>query len=73
MNKSKFHGKNKEKTVFQHFYIQVSLDNIKEILKIKEFFSQLSNEKVEEVYKTINNSIKSRPHINMTTKESLHK
>jgi len=67
INKSKFHRKNKGKTILQHSYIQASLDNIKEILKIKESFSQLLNKKVEEVYKTINNSSKSRLHINMTT------
>ena len=73
INKSKFHGKNKEKTVFQYSYAQASLDNIKEILKIKESFFQLLNKKVKEVYKTINNSSNSRLCINMTTKRSLYK
>ena len=73
MNKSKFHGKNKGKTIPQHFYTQASSDNIKEILMIKKYFPQLSNKKVEEVYKTINNSSKPRLHINITTKEPSYK
>jgi len=73
MNKSKFHGKSKEKTVLQCSYTQAFLDNIKEILKIKESFSQLLNKKVEEVYKTIKNSSKSRLCINITTKGPLCK
>ena len=48
--------------------MQVSLDSIKEILKIKEKFSQLLNKKVKEIHKSINNSSKPKLHINMTTK-----
>jgi len=56
LNKSKFYKKNLGKTASQQSYIQASLANIKEILKIKEYFSQLLDKKVEEVYKTTINS-----------------
>jgi len=51
--------------------MQVSLANIKEILKIKEHFSQLLNNKVKEVYKIIINSSKPKPYINITIKGPL--
>jgi len=46
----------------------VSLANIKEIFKIKEFFSELSFKKIKEIHKTINELKNERLHINMTTK-----
>jgi len=42
--------------------------NIKDILKIKENFPNLSLKKIEEIHKTINKSRKTKPHINITTK-----
>ena len=44
--------------------------NVKEILKIKENFSNIPLKKIEEIYKTINNSSKPKPRINMTTRRS---
>jgi len=69
MNKSNFHRKNKGKNVPNHSYAQASSSNVKEILKIKESFLQLSNKKVEEMHKTINDLSRLKPHISMTTKE----
>ena len=48
--------------------MQVSLANIKEILKIKEHFSQLLNNTVKEFYKIIINFSKPKPYINITIK-----
>jgi len=42
--------------------------NIKKIFKIKDLFSKLSLEKIEENHKTINKPRKKKLHINMTTK-----
>lgn len=42
--------------------------NIKDILKLKENFPYLSSKKIEDIYKTINETGKLKPHINMTTK-----
>lgn len=53
--------------------MQASLAIIKEILKIKKHFPQLSDKKVKEVYKMIINSSKPKMHINMTTKKPLWK
>ena len=68
MNKSKFYGKNKGKNVPKQLYTQALSSNIKEILKIKESFSQLSKKKVEEIHKNINNLSKLKSYISMTTK-----
>jgi len=73
LNKSKFYKKNKSKNTSQWSYIQASSANIKKILKIKEHISQLSDNKVEEVYKTIINCSKPKLHINMTIKRLLQK
>ena len=55
-------------------YIQVSLRNITNILKIKKNFSKLSIKQIEELNKSIfNNGGKLKPKINMTTKGSSHK
>ena len=49
--------------------MQVSTPNIKEILKIKKNFFNLSLEKIEEIHKIINNSSKVKLRINIITKE----
>jgi len=58
-----------------HSYIQVlSTFNIQEILKLKENFPKLSDKKIKQIHKTVNNSnTPSKPYINMTTKGSLCK
>jgi len=73
LNKSKFHEKSKSKTSPNCSYTQASLGNIKNILKIKENLTQLLSKKIEDVHKVINNLIKPKLHINMTTKGSLQK
>ena len=49
-------------------YTQSSKNNINNIVKIKENFPKLSNKKVKEVYKVINNSKKKKPKLNIITK-----
>ena len=50
-------------------YIQISKDNIKESVKIKENFPKLSSHKVMKIYKVINNmNQKDKSKINMMTK-----
>jgi len=73
LNKSKFYKKNLGKIASQQSYTQASSANIKKILKIKEYFSQLLDKKVKEVYKTIINSSKPKLYINITTKEPSQK
>ena len=51
-------------------YVQASFSNVKEILKIKESFSNILSKKIKEIYKTINNPGKIKPRINMITKRS---
>jgi len=50
--------------------VQVLFPNVKEILKIKKSFLNISLKKIEEIHKTINNSGKLKPSINMSTNES---
>jgi len=49
-------------------YMQASARNIKDILKLKENFSNLLAKKIENVHNTINKTDKPKPCINMTTK-----
>ena len=50
-------------------YVQISKDNIKEIVKIEENFPKLSSHKVMKIYKVINNmNQKDKSKINMMTK-----
>ena len=74
--KLKFYkGKQALDTLFlnSHLYAQPSKNNINNIVKIKENFPKLSNKKVKEVYKIINNSKKEKPKLNMMTKGLLRK
>ena len=48
--------------------MQALFPNVKEISKIKENFPNISSKKIKEIYRTINNSGKSKLKINMTTK-----
>jgi len=73
LTKSKFYKKKKGKSTSQQSYVQASSANIKEILKIKEYFSKLLDKKVEKVHKTIINASNSKLQINTTTKSLLHK
>jgi len=50
-------------------YAQVSSASIKEVLKIKDSFPELSLKKIEEIHKTINKLRKEKSHFNMTTKK----
>lgn len=59
-------------------YIQVSSANIKEIIKIKDLFPQLSSKKIEEIHNTINKPKKKKPYkkklyINITIKDPSRK
>jgi len=54
-------------------YAQAISGNIKEILKLKNNFPNLLSKKIEDIHRTINNSGKTKPHINMTTKDSSYK
>ena len=47
--------------------------NIKGILKLIENFLKLSDKKIKSIKKTVNDTNKPKLHINMTTKDSLHK
>jgi len=79
LNKSKYHGKNYQNLYKQsnrkegHTYIQVLSGNIKEILKIKDNFFNLSFKKIKDIHKAINSIGKLKLHINMTTKGLSHK
>lgn len=53
--------------------MQALSPNVKEILKIKNNFHNLSSKKIEEIYKTINELGKPKSHINMITKGLLCK
>jgi len=72
LEKSKYHQK---KILTQKFnnkgkksYAQVLVTNINEVLKINEYFSNLSTKKIEEIHKTINKLRKEKPFINIMTK-----
>jgi len=74
LNKSKFY-KGKDKTGGSQnnaqngcSYAQISKSNIKDIIKIKNNFSNLLTRKTEEVYKVLNESKKDKPRLNMITK-----
>ena len=73
LTKSNFYKKKEGKFIPWWSYTQASLANIKEILKIKEYFSELSDEKVEKVHKIIINVSKLKQQINITTKSPLCK
>ena len=47
--------------------------SVKEVLKIKENFPNLSSKKIVEIHKTINNLNKTKPYINITTKRPLQR
>jgi len=49
-------------------YTQASKSNIKNIIKIKENFPNLSAKKIKEVYKILNKPKKEKPKLNITTK-----
>jgi len=53
--------------------IQVSSRSLKKILKIKDNYSNLLSKKIEDIYNTINNTVKPKLYINMTTKDPLYK
>jgi len=75
----KFFQKKSKKPVINNntqkgqLYTQISLFNIKEILKIKEKFLGLLSKKIKEVYKTINELRKNKPKLNIISKEPLRK
>jgi len=54
-------------------YIQAFKSNIKNIVKIKENFSNLSAKKVEEIHKVLNRPKKDKPRLNMITKSLFRK
>jgi len=71
--KSKFFKKNQSSNLAlnsnNQSYMQVSKDNIKKIVKIKDTIPKLSFDKVTEIYKVINNSNqKDKPKFNIMTK-----
>lgn len=54
-------------------YAQVSKNNIKDIVKIKKIFFNLSAKKIKDIHKVLNDNKKEKPKINMITKGSLEK
>lgn len=71
--KWKFYQKKDKKSVEstnkdRHSYVQVSLSNIKDILKIKKKFPNLLSKKIKKIHKSINKLRKKKPCINMITK-----
>lgn len=44
--------------------------DIKEILKLKSNFPNLSSKKIKDIHRTINDTDKTKPYVNMTTKDS---
>jgi len=54
-------------------YAQVTTGSVKDILKLKENFPNFSTKKIENIYKAINNTGKSKSHINMIIKDLSHK
>ena len=77
LEKSKFYKKimNSSSTTPQtnQLYAQASKSNIKNIIKIKENFLNLSAKKVEEIYKVFNKPKKKKPRLNMIIEEPLRK
>jgi len=78
LNKSKFYNKNKSSSNCsdkkkEHTYIQTLSGNVKEILKIKENFPQLSFKKIKDIYKMINEIGRPKSCINIITKNLLCK
>ena len=51
-------------------YVQVSkqANNTSEVIKIKDTFPMLNAQKVDQIHKIVNNTPKSKPQIQMTTK-----
>jgi len=49
--------------------MQTTEGSVKNILKLKENFPNLLMKKLEDIYKTINNKGKPKPHIHTTTKD----
>jgi len=72
-NKKSKKAKEPEKPKTLWSYIQVSVPNVSKILKLKENFSSILAKKIKNIYRTINNSGKVRPKINMTTKGPFRK
>ena len=54
-------------------YAQALSANIWNILELKENFHKLSDKKIEEIYKIVNNSNIPKPKLNMMTKGPSHK
>ena len=54
-------------------YVQEYLVNVKDIVKIKEIFLNLSTKKIKEIQKVINEQKKKKPRFNITIKDSLKK
>ena len=80
LEKSRFHGKNTHSKIKEvaksgkPLYTQILSKNIRNILKIKEIFPELSDKKIKELNKTIfSKTDKLRPRINITTKSSSYK
>ena len=79
LEKSKFFSKKSKKAKkpkkpkILWLYVQVSVPNISKILELKKNFPSLLVKKIENIYRTINNSGKVRSKINMITKEPFRK
>ena len=70
-SKKSFQGSSDRKNM--HTYVQTLTGNVKDILKLKENFSNLSAKKIENIHNIHNKTNKLKPYINMTTKDSLCK
>jgi len=79
LSKSRFHRKNTNKSqnqlsnIARHTYIQASSANVNDILKLKDSFLNHLNKKIENIYRTINDTGKTKLYINIMIKDPLHK
>ena len=77
LEKSKFFNKRGKKAnkseKLKTLYAQALALSISEILKLKENFPSLSTKKIKNIHRAINDSGKSKPKINMTTKDPSRK
>ena len=71
----KKNNQSKEKNIIKRTYAQalLSSSNVKEILKIRETFSNLQVNKIKNIQKVINNNGKLKPCINITMKDLFRK
>jgi len=78
LEKSKFFGKDKKSTTVTNtnsrkLYAQATSSKVSDILKLKDNYSNLLAEKIENIHKIINNIDKTKLQIKMITKKPSYK